>query len=345
MKIKVKDIAKAAGVSPATVSLVLNHKPSRIAEDTKEHIFRVARELQFQMESEVDFSEFRRVKTIGMMIPDPGNPFYQKLGEEVSKCAFLNGYTVFQCYTGDDIDCFYTALESLMAKNADGMIVIVPRTMDKENTKLLKSVQKSRVPLVLLDRAAYNVFSDFVTADNKHGGRIVTDYLIRRGHTRIGVMTGEENIYTARKRLEGHMEALAAHKIPFERELVFYGKYDMETGYSAAEYLILKGVTAIAAGNDLMAYGAYLYAKERGLAIPEDFSVIGYDNTKLCGMMEPPLTSVEQNVEMMASKAVEVLLRQIEERAEEAPARNYYFTPILVERGSVKTREAEKTNE
>lgn len=337
MKVKVKDIAKVAGVSPTTVSLVLNNRPSRIAEDTKEHILRVAREMQFQKESEIDFSEFKKVKTLGMVVPDVMSSFYHRLAEETSKYAFYRDYTVFQCYTNDDIRCFYMAIEGLMAKNVAGIIVIPPRTMDKENVKLLKSLQKSGVPMVLLDRAAYTVFCDFVTADNKHGGRIATEYMIRNGHSRIGCMVGEANIYTSRKRVEGYREALAAAKIPFDKELVYYGNFDIESGREGMAALREKGVTAVVAGNDLMAYGVYLHAKEHRLSIPGDISVIGYDNTELCALMDVPLTSVDQNTDTMASKAVEVLLHRIEEPDgdEPEPARNYYFTPFIVERGSV----------
>ena len=176
-----------------------------------------------------------------------------------------------------------------------------------------------------------------MTADNKQGGRIATEYMIKNGHTRIGIMVVEQNIYTSRKRVEGYQEALAAYKIPFDKELVYYGNYDMETGRSGAEYLLKKGVSAIFAGNDWMAYGAYLYEKEQGLSVPEAFSIIGYDNTELCGIVEAPLTSVDQNIGMMASKAVEVILRRIEEADGESPTRNYYFAPFLVERGSVKS--------
>lgn len=336
MKIKVKDIAKAAGVSPTTVSLVLNNRPSRIAEDTKEHIFRIAREMQFQKETEINFTEFKKVRTIGMMIPAGSNAFYHSLGEEAAKCALLCGYTVFQCYTGDEIDGFYSALEGVMAKNVDGLIVIPPASMNKENAKMLKSVQKSGVPLVLLDRAAYNVFCDFVTADNKHGGRIATEYMIKHGHKKIGMITAESNIYTSRKRLEGYREALASSKISFDKELIFYGDCSMETGRLGAGSLIGRGVTAIVAGNDQIACGVYLYAREHGLTVPEDISVIGYDNQELCGVLQAPLTSVDQNAKTMASKAVEVLLRQIDGEEEEAPPRNYYFTPYIAERGSVK---------
>ncbi|WP_242830816.1 LacI family DNA-binding transcriptional regulator [Hungatella hathewayi] len=116
MKIKVKDIAKAAGVSPATVSLVLNDRPSRIADSTKERILRIATEMRFEQDSGMDFSSLRNTRTLGMIIPDAGNPFYHWLAEEVSSCAFENGYVTLQCFVRDDMLCFYQALESLIAK-------------------------------------------------------------------------------------------------------------------------------------------------------------------------------------------------------------------------------------
>jgi len=338
MKIKVKDIAKAAGVSPATVSLVLNDRPSRIADSTKERILRIATEMRFEQDSGMDFSSLRNTRTLGMIIPDTGNPFYHRLAEEVSSCAFENGYVTLQCFVRDDMLCFYQALESLIAKTVDGLVLIPPKTMDKENVKAMKAVQKSGPPVVLLDRAAYNFFCDFVTADHKAGARIATDYLITCGHTRIGCMVGGPNVYTSRTRVNGYCEALAAAKIPYDDSLVYYGNYDVETGRLGLEELLKKDITAVVAGNDLMAYGIYLYAQEHHLSIPEDLSVIGYDNTPLCGLLGVPLTSIEQDGGVIARKAVEVLLERIsfEKGPEPVPYQNYYFTPHIVERKSVK---------
>lgn len=346
MKVKIKDIAKAAGVSPSTVSLVLNGRPSRIAEDTKEHILHVAKELQFQMESGIDFIKSKKVKTIGMIVPDERSAFFHKLAEETAEYAYQQGYSVFQCYTNDDIQHFYMAIESLMAKNVDGFIIIPPRTMDKDNVKILKGMQKSGIPIVLLDRAAYGVFCDFVTADNKYGGRIATEYLIRHGHTRIGCMVGEANIYTSRKRVDGYREALALAKIPYDKELVYYGNFDKESGRLGIMELMKKGITAVVAGNDLMAYGAYQYAKEKMISIPKQLSIIGYDNTELGDLLEIPLTSIDQNTDMMASKAVELVIGRIEFplKEEPEPVRNYYFIPYVVERGTVGKIESLKQN-
>ncbi|MCB7318788.1 LacI family DNA-binding transcriptional regulator [Lacrimispora sp. 210928-DFI.3.58] len=338
---KVKDIAKAAGVSPSTVSLVLNNRPSRITEETKENILRIAREMRFQLEMGSDFAEIKKAGVLGMVVPDRGNPFFSHLAGEVSRCAYEQGYIVHQCTTGDDVQHFYSALGSLITRNVDALIVIPPRTMNKENVKALKSFQKSGPPIVLLDRAAYSVFCDFVTADNKYGGRIATEYLISHGHTKIGCIIGEENIYTARKRLNGYCEALSAAGISYNNELVHYGHYDIESGRKGAELLLAQGATAIMAGNDLMAYGVYLYAEEHGLSIPADLSVIGYDNTALCDLMKVPLTSVDQNSDMMASKVIEVLTERLAQTEidEPMPYRNYYFTPSIVERKSVKDKQ------
>ncbi len=341
MKVKVKDIAKAAGVSSSTVSLVLNNRPSRIAEETKENIIRIARELRFQQEMGADFKEQKRARVLGMVVPEGDNPFFQRLSGEVCRFAGQKGYVVFQCQPGNEIESFYQSLRALIEKGVDGLIVIPPETMDKENVKTLKSLQRSGPPMVLLDRAAYTVFCDFVTSDNKLGGRIATEYLLERGHRRIGCMVGGENVYTSRKRVNGYREALSAAGVAFDGGLVYYGSYSSQSGYEGAGDLLKQGVTAIMAGSDQMARGVLEYAEKQGIEVPEKLSLIGYDNTPLCGYLSVPLTSVEQSGDMMAEKAVEILLQRIEtwDEDEEEPCRNYYFTPSITERESVAERE------
>lgn len=336
MKIKVKDIAAAAGVSPATVSLVLNNKPSRISEDTREHILRIANEMQLQKQNTALFTEYKRVQTIGLIIPECHNPFFQGMALAVVEAADSSGYTIMQCSLGEDIQTLYKAVESLVAKNVDGVILVPPANMNKEAIKLLKSLQASKIPMLLLDRAVYSVFCDYVTADNKQGSRLAVEYLLRQGHRRIGLLLGEESVYTSQKRLEGYMAALAGGGIPYEPGLVYHGMFDVESGRHGAKKLVCEGVTAIFAANDLMAYGVYQYARENELRIPEDLSVIGYDNTELCDLLFPPLTSMDQGIASMAAKAVELMLQQISEKGKERRAENYYFAPRLVERNSVK---------
>lgn len=337
MKVKVKDIAKAAGVSTTAVSLVLNDKPCRVSDATKEHIWRVAREMKFQKENQISTEALGKVKTVGLVIPDVRNPFFQTLAVEISKRLFDAGYTGLQCNVGNDLNCFYQALESLTCKNVDGIIVIPPaaHSKDAKLIKMLKSLQESGIPMILADRAVYSVFCDFITADNKYGGRIATEYLIQKGHRKVGCILGNQEVYTVRKRLEGYRQALAMNGIPYAEDLVWFGDFDRETGFAGTGHLMEQGVTAIFAGNDEIARGVYWYAAEKGIKIPEELSILGYDNSESCELMNPPLSSIEQNTLQLAERVAEVMLHNIQgEDLDESP-RNYYFTPYLVERESV----------
>lgn len=341
MKVKVKDIAKAAGVSPTAVSLVLNDKPSRLAEGTKERILQVAREMQFQLDGRKTSGSFEgHTKTFGLIVPGEGNPFHEELAREVQRYAARAGYVVFQCNVRNDGEFCAQALESLAVKNVDGLIVTVPADIGKEHRliKALKALQDDGVPLILLDRAAYSVFCDFVTADNKYGAKMAVEYLIDHGHRRIGCLSGREEVYTARKRMEGYREAMAMRRLPVEENLIVCGDFTIEAGRDGTKALLDQGATAVFAANDTLAWGAYQYAEEQNLTIPGDFSVIGYDNSRLCAGLQPPLTSVDQNIPMMASKAVDLLIQNMLSAEEPHAARNYYFSPVLVERDSVGDR-------
>ncbi len=337
MKVKVKDIAKAAGVSATAVSLVLNDKPCRLSEATKEHILQVARELHYPNTGIPGHGAWERMRTIGLVLPEEENAFFQAFAAELSRGLFAKGYTLLQSSVGTDLERCCLAIKSLAGANVAGLVAIAPCSCGRETRliKLLKSLQEGGMPLVLADRAVYSVFCDFVTADHKYGGRLATEYLIGKGHTRIGcILCGQEE-YTSRRRLEGYKQALAGAGLPFVKERVFWGAFDEETGRAGAEALIRQGVTGIFAGNDRIAAGVYRHAKERNLQIPAELSVIGYDDTALCGLLSPPLTSIRQDVVRMAEQVTEALLRQCDELASAPKAENYYFTPVLVERGSV----------
>lgn len=336
MKVRIKDIAQAAGVSSTAVSQVLNNRPCRLADVTKEKILRVAREMKFQDQEIISTKSLGNIKTIGLIIPEKGN-YFQNLAYKISEYLFLKGYTVFQCMVGDDLNCCYKALESLTCKNVDGVIV-VPPSAGKKDTKLpkmLKSLQNSGVPMILVDRAVYSVFCDFVTVDNKMGGRLATEHLIQYGHQRIGCIMGNKDTYTSRKRIDGYKQALTANGISYSDDLVYFGEFTKENGFLGAEELLKKKITAIFAGNDEIAIGIYQYAKAKNINIPEELSVVGFDNTNICELINPSLTSVEQNIDQLAEKIVEVILFNIDKTDMEETPNNYYYTPILITRNSV----------
>lgn len=351
MKVKVKDIAAQAGVSTTAVSLVLNHKPCRIAEDTKEKIFRVAAELEYQQKNYGIFQGFKKVKTLGLIIPEIDNPFFAQLAESLTRHASQAGYTVFQCSVGNDFTFFKNAVECLIGKTCDGVILTAPQTITPEGIKLVKYLQNSRIPMVLLDRAVYSVFCDFVTCDNKRGGRLAAEYLISHGHTHVGVLLGGENTYTARTRLEGFWSAFAANHLPLDQVVTYQGTFSRQTGYDGAKSLYDQGIRAFFAENDQIAEGIYEFAKEMGLLIGKDLSVIGYDDTRFSRMLTPKLTTIRQDIDGMAEKAIELAIEKIQWKENgtnkkssggnttgtKVPGQNYYFPPELREGESVST--------
>lgn len=214
MKVKAKDIAKAAGVSTTAVSLVLNGKDSRISEATKEKILRISREMAFQSEITVQPGGSQRVKTLGLVLPDLKDPVFYKLLIYIQEYAFQKGYIVFFCACGDDVERCCTIVEGLVVKNVDGLAVVAPSTLEKDDslTKTLHTVQDNGVPLVLLDRAVYSIFSDFVTTDNKYGGRAAAEKLVQAGAKQIGCILGPAQVYTTKKRYQGFQEGVASSR-------------------------------------------------------------------------------------------------------------------------------------
>lgn len=325
MKVKVKDIAQAAGVSTTAVSLVLNGKPSRLSEATKEKIIRIARELAFQNEYSLQSASHKKVQTLGLILPSIREPFYLRLAEEIEGRAYNMGYTVLTSFCENDLRRCCAAVEGVAMKNVDGILFVAPSTSEKDDqlTKILKVLLQNNVPMVLIDRAVYSVFCDFVTSDNKYGGKAATLYLAEQGHEKIGCLCGPQNIYTARKRFQGYREGLASVKREFREDCIYYGSLTAESGKAGAERLYERGCTAIFVANDLMTEGAVAFARERGLSIPKELAIVGYDGTAF------GVPCVQQNVALIAEKAVDLVLEQISEGPEKTPSRNFYITPVL----------------
>ena len=331
MKVKAKDIAKAAGVSTTAVSLVMNGKDSRISEATREKILRVAREMAFQSEISVEQSNNQRVKTIGTVVPDLTDPVFVRLITYIQEYAFKKGYTVFSCTCGDDSERCCTTLESLAIKNVDGLILIAPSTLEKEDktTRLLHSFQDNGVPFVLLDRAIYSIFSDFVTTDNKYGGRVAAEKLVEMGASQIGCVLGPAQIYTTKKRFQGFQEGIALSKKHYREQDVFHGHFTEGSGREAFAALYTQGCDAAFVENDVMAKGVIEAAAEKGLQLGKDFYVAAYDYDG-----EAKVISIQQNLVLMAEKAVDRLIERIEEPEKMMPAGNFYITPT-VNNGSI----------
>ncbi|MEG1711349.1 MAG: LacI family DNA-binding transcriptional regulator [Clostridia bacterium] len=316
-RITIKDVALAANVSMTTVSLVLNGKNNSLPVSTCERVQKAVRVLDYQPNHAARTLVTNETKTIGIIIPDIANAFFAEtvsyIQTELSKC----GYDIFLCNSGEQKINDLKYIKLLSSRNVDGLIITFSsESLQEENYKELETVMENTgVPIILLDRY-FNGDADKVMIDNTAGGYVVTKYLISKGHRNIGCITGPLNLNSSRNRLKGYTRALTDFNIEYNEDYIINGKYDLESGIKGAKKLLEKNITAIFAFNDLQAYGVMKVAKEKGLKIPEDISLIGFDDIFYSALLETPLTTVRQPIKEMADTVCKLLIKRINTNSE-----------------------------
>lgn len=334
MRATLKDIAKYAGCSVTTVSLVLNDKAYSIPDSTKQKIVRAVKELGYRPNQLAVGLVKKQTKTIGLIISDVSNSFFSTLTKGVEDECRMQGWNLILCNTNDYHKREIEYIHTLDDKGADGIILCFAKEDDamrvQETVKLLNHLG---VPHVMVDRFAADIEGYFVSIDHEKGGYLAGKYLADMGHRKIGCITGPENLEDSQARTKGFEKALNEFGIKLNRDYVYVGNYDMESGETGAEYLIQKSVTAIFAYNDLMAFGVYRWMNKAGKSVPEDVSIVGYDDVGFSDILNAPLTSVRQPVYEMGREAVRQMIAIIKEQAVKRD--KVQFAPELVVRGSV----------
>lgn len=333
MKVTIRDVAEYTGVSVASVSLVLNDKECRIPEETRKKILAGAEELGYKVKPRK--KQVTR-KLIGIIYSSMDNELIKECLKSIDDYTSLYGYETFQMYCADDSKKCAKQIKSAASFGAAGLIVIPPNDMNSENHHILlgDALNSVKIPFVLLDRAIFKVFCDFVTADIKMGANIAIDYLIRRGHRKVGILAGREEVYNTRKRVEGYKEGLALNRIAFDEKLVYYSNPSIDEGIQGMEQLMNQGATAILAGSLELVQGVYEYGKRKGKAIGEDISVIGFVSMVEGKRFHPILTSIYQPGEQMGRKAAEIMINRIQ-KEDISNVKTNYFVPALMEGESV----------
>ena len=333
MRVTIKDVAEKAGLSVSTVSLVLNHKPHRISEETRQRVLQVARELNYHPNRMAVSLIKNRTNTIGLLIPDITNMFFAEIakGAEVG-CQEL-GYSMILCNTNDNPQKDIDYVNVLLERGVDGIIFVM--AVNSSNNKarecydLLRQFEK---PVVLVDRTVEDLELPSVSTDNELGGYLATRHLLELGHRRIGCITGPMGSQSSKRRLFGYIRALQEYAVPFRAELVAEGNYHADSGYRLSRRLLKSGVTAILACNDMMSYGVYRRARRERLRIPEDLSVVGFDDVTFSEMAEVPLTTVAQPAYRIGRASVEKLLELLQNGT--LSERTLVFPPELIVRRS-----------
>jgi len=310
-KATIYDVAKLSGFSPATVSLALGNS-AKIKQSTKDIIRDAAEKLGYHPNYIARGLVKQRTRTICLVIPDNLNPVFSEITQGVEHYAYDRGYSIILCTTNEDEKRERFYLEIMRNNRADGLLIFPTffHVVQEEAIKL----KTSKIPFVIVGRKLGGIESDFVAVNLESGGYKATDYLIKLGHTRIGMIYGVANPDLGKERLEGYKRAFLENGIPFKQELIKGCGYKIQDGYKAAKEILSNNnrPTAIFAINDLLAIGALKAIKEKGLRVPEDISLIGFDNIEFASYTDPPLNTLSLREKEMGKLAAEILIERIE---------------------------------
>jgi len=321
----ITDVARAAGVSVATVSKVINGRYG-VAAATHERVMRVVSELGYASSLVATSMRRQRTHVIGVLVAE-FEPFALELLRGVSESLSGTAYDVLAyagaVSSGSHEGWEARSLSRLGGTLIDGAIVVTPTV----------ALPGAGVPIVSIDPHTGPVGPAVVDVDNRRGGARATEHLLSLGHTRIAHLSGRDDLESARLRAVGYREALAASGIALDEDLVAQGGYSPEESARAAARLLdaPERPTAIFAANDVSAIEAMSVASERGIRIPEDLSIVGFDDIPAAVATDPPLTTVRQPLTEMGHAAVELLVRMIDHGA---PAEHVRMPSELIVRGT-----------
>lgn len=325
----ITDVAKKAGVSTTTVSHVIN-KTRYVSKELVDRVNAVIEELNYQPSSLARSLRTRSSGTIGIVIPDNTNPFFAEVVRGIEGFCYEQGYSVFLCNSDGRPDKEYHYLQLLIEKNVDGL-VLVSSGDDQDSQELLA---KAETPCVIIDREVELVRADSVLIDNHLGGYMATTHLVELGHRSIGCITGPSQVTPSWQRRQGYTQALVDNGIEVDESLVIPGDFKSASGYDGLFHLMKrKSVpTAVFVCNDIMAIGAMAAAREMAIDVPEELSIVGFDNIALASWVVPQLTTIAQPKRELGETGAELLLKRIKKENSQNSA--IVLRPNLVVRQS-----------
>ncbi len=339
---RLADIAAQAGVSEATVSRVLNGKPG-VAATTRQTVLAALDVLGYERPVRL---RQRSEGLVGLITPELENPIFPALAQVIGQALTRQGYTpvlATQTPGGSTED---ELTEMLVDRGVAGIIFVSGLHADTSaDMTRYDQLRAQGVPFVLVDGFSPKVQAPFISPDDRAAMTLAVTHLVSLGHTRIGLALGPKRFVPVQRKIEGFVRAmqdllgLTAQDV--ETRFVQHSLYTLEGGQAAAMALIDRDCTAVVCASDMMALGAIRAARQRGLEVPRDVSVVGFDDSPLIAFTDPPLTTVRKPVPAMGQAAVRTLLEEI--GGTPAPHSEFVFMPELVVRGSTASAPGERT--
>jgi DNA-binding LacI/PurR family transcriptional regulator len=332
---RLADIAAQAGVSEATVSRVLNGKAG-VSAATRESVLAALDMLGYERPVRL---RRRSAGLVGLITPELQNPIFPAFAQIIGQALTRQGYTpvlATQTPGGSTED---ELVEMLVERGVAGIIFVSGLHADSTaDTERYARLRGHGVPFVLINGYSEKIDAPFVSPDDGAAVRLAVTHLASLGHRRIGLAVGPQRFVPVRRKIEGFVSSMGDVLGLTEegaRDLVRHSLFTLEGGLAAAGELIAAGCTAVVCASDMMALGAVRSARGRGLSVPRDVSVVGFDDSPLIAFTDPPLTTIRQPVDAMSRAAVNALLEEI--GGTPAPHSEFMFLPELVVRGSTAT--------
>ncbi|MBB6735090.1 LacI family DNA-binding transcriptional regulator [Cohnella zeiphila] len=309
MDSKLIDVAKRAGVSPATVSRVLNNS-SLVNPKTAERVLQAIEELNYHPHAAAKHLRSQRTRTIGVIVQDINVAYFSEIIKGVQNTAYRLGYKVIICDSDNQPEKEREYLGLLMNRTVDTLILVAPSLSDETLTELADKEQA----IGLIGRRIEHDHIVCCLTDNIGFSAEVIGHLFEEGHRRIAYINGYPEAVDSYERLEGYMKALKERMLPFLPELIENGNFNEQGGYEAMRRLLGKGVpfTAVYAANDEMALGAHKACLDAGIAIPREMALVGVDNNRITQYVIPSLSTVDQPKFALGATLTEKLIRQLE---------------------------------
>ncbi|EGR2122682.1 substrate-binding domain-containing protein [Vibrio cholerae] len=326
-----KDIARLAGVSTSTVSHVIN-KSRFVSDEIAERVNNAAQQLNYAPSALARSLKMNRTKTIGMLVTTSTNPFFGEVVKGVERSCYHQGYNLILCNTEGDNQRMKASINTLLQKRVDGLLLMCS-TLEGERLDVFDRYPD--IPIVVMDWGPILFASDKIQDNSLQGGYMAAKHLIECGHKEIGCITGPLIRHQAQMRYEGYKRALAEAGIAINPDWIVESDFECEGGYQAFEKLYQRGKlpSALFVSNDMMAMGVIQAASQRGLRVPDDLSLIGYDDVHIAKFMTPALTTIHQPKYRLGKAAIDTLLYRLENP--DTTAQVVQLEPTLVVRSSV----------
>jgi alanine racemase len=332
MRARLSDIAQQAQVSEATVSRVLNDRPG-VSADTRQAVLTALDVLGYERPARL---RKRSAGLVGLVVPELDNPIFPAFAQIIETSLAQQGFTPVLCTQTPGGVTEDEYVEMLLDRQVSGIVFVsglhADSTSDPERYRKLLA---RPLPIVLVNGYTAGIEAPFISCDDRAAGELAVSHLVALGHRRIGLISGPDRYLPVQRKIEGYraaMRRLLGLTDSEISEMISLSLFGVEGGDAAASRLLDRGVTGFVCGSDLMALGAIRAVRQRGLQVPADISIVGYDDSPLIAFTDPPLTTLRQPVRAMAVAAVRALVDEI--KGHPAPHSEYIFRPELVVRGS-----------